>query len=121
MSGRLAAAFRTAGLSERQGYVLRQRVAGRSYGDLAAELGCSRQAVQCCEQHGMAKLGLEGSVAEVVYAEERLEAAERLRERGRLVRPGDLHHTDLTVPWHARHTAAERRHEAAVAAFLAGR
>jgi hypothetical protein len=117
-----------AGLSEQERHVVRGRLTGRSYGELAAgaELrkpgggAYTRQRVQQIERGATAKLGLAASLAEAVHAAERVDRALDLVERGGRVRAADLHRDAQAVRPRLRRRVArwEREHEAAVRAFL---
>src|SRR4051794_37354405 len=67
----LAAVLDAAGLSGKERHVLTERVGGRSYGDLAAELGVTRQRCKQVEETALAKLGASGSVDVAVVQDER--------------------------------------------------
>jgi hypothetical protein len=56
-------------LTDRQRVVVRRRLDGAAYSVIGAELGCTRQAVACCEADACAKLGLRGSIKELVFDE----------------------------------------------------
>ena len=124
----LAAVFRAAGLTPAERHVVRARLAGRSYGQIAADADLrkpgggaySRQRVQQIERDATAKLGLAASLAVAVHAAERVDRALDLVERGGRVRAADLHLDPQAVRprWQARLARWEREHEAAVAAFL---
>jgi hypothetical protein len=124
----LAAVFRAARLTAAERHVLRQRLAGRSYGQIAAggELRkpdgspYTRQRVQQIEQGAAAKLGLAASLAAAVQAAERVDRALGLLEQGGRVRIADLHLDPAAVRprWQSRLARWEREHEAAVRAFL---
>ena len=124
----LAAVFRAAGLTAAERHVLRARLAGRSYGQIAAGAALrkpgggaySRQRVQQIEDEATAKLGLGRSLAEAVHAAERADRALGLVERGGRVRVADLHLDPQAVRswWQSRLARWEREHEAAVRAFL---
>jgi hypothetical protein len=122
-------AFRLAGLTAREQHVVPERLAGRSYGDIAADDAVrkpdgnrfSRQRLQQLEQDALAKLGAPASVRECVHSDDRLERAVAMRERGRLVHLEELRHDPQKADrqrWERR-PAWERRHEARVARFLA--
>jgi hypothetical protein len=124
----LAAVFRAAGLTAAERHVLRARLAGRSYGQIAADAALrkpgggayTRQRVQQIERDAAAKLGLAASLAEAVHAAERVDRALGLVERGQRVRAADLHLDPAAVRpwWRSRRARWEREHEAAVHAFL---
>jgi hypothetical protein len=125
----LAAVFRAAGLTPAERHVLRARLAGRSYGQIAAggELRkpdgspYTRQRVKQIERRGMVKLGLAASLAVAVHAAERADRALDMVERGERVRAADLHLDPAAVrtPLRRRVATWELEHEAAVQAFLA--
>jgi hypothetical protein len=108
--------------------VLRARLAGRSYGQIAAGAALrkpgggayTRQRVQQLERRALAKLGLGASLAEAVHAAERADRALGLVERGGRVRAADLRLDPQAVRprWQSRLARWERAHEAAVQAFL---
>jgi hypothetical protein len=123
----LAAVFRAAGLTAAERHVLRERLAGRSYGQIAAGAlrkpdgsPYTRQRVQQIEQDATAKLGLAQSLAVAVHGAERVDRALDLVARGRRVRIADLRLDPQAVRprWQSRLARWERVHEAAVAAFL---
>jgi hypothetical protein len=124
----LAAVVRAAGLTPAERHVLRERLAGRSYGQIATDAGLrkpdgspyTRQRVQQIEQHAAAKLGLGRSLEAAVHAAERVDRALGLVERGGRVRVTDLRLDPAAVrpQWQSRLARWEREHEAAVAAFL---
>jgi hypothetical protein len=124
----LAAVVRAAGLTAAERHVVRARLAGRSYGQIAADAVLrkpgggvyTRQRVQQLERHAAAKLGLGRSLAAAVHAAEQVDRALDLVERGGRVRIADLHLDPAAVRprWQSRLTRWEREHEAAVAAFL---
>jgi hypothetical protein len=124
----LAAVVRAAGLTPAERHVVRERLAGRSYAQIAAggELRkpdgspYTRQRVKQIEEEAAAKLGLAASLAEAVHVAERLERALNLVERGGRVRAADLHLDPAAVRprWQSRLARWEREHEAAVEAFL---
>ena len=124
----LAADFRAAGLTAAERHVVRARLAGRSYGQIAAGAALrkpgggayTRQRVQQLEQHATAKLGLGRSLEAAVHAAERVDRALGLVERGQRVRAADLHLDPAAVRprWQSRLARWEREHEAAVEAFL---
>jgi hypothetical protein len=123
VSERLVEVLREAGLTDRERHVVRHRLLGRSYGAIARDTemaGLTRQRLQQLEVVALARLGLRGSIESVVHEQERQDAMARLRERGQLVRPGELGHIDAGAQFRVRHTPEERQHEAAVVAFLAG-
>src|SRR5262245_6946344 len=72
----LGVVFRAAGLTPAERHVLRERLAGRSYGQIAAGAALrkpgggayTRQRVQQVEQDAAAKLGLAASLAVAVHA-----------------------------------------------------
>ena len=124
----LAAVFRAAGLTPAERHVVRARLAGRSYGQIAADADLrkpgggayTRQRVQQLERHAAAKLGLGRSLEAAVHAAERVDRALDLVERGGRVRVADLHADPAAVRprWRSRLARWERQHEAAVEAFL---
>ena len=124
----LAAVVRAAGLTPAERHVLRARLAGRSYGQVAAGAALrkpdgspyTRQRVQQIEQDAAAKLGLGRSLAAAVHAAERVDRALGLVERGGRVRAADLRLDPAAVRprWQSRLARWEREHEAAVQAFL---
>jgi len=123
----LAAVLRAAGLTPAERHVLRARLAGRSYGQIAADAALgkpgggayTRQRVQQIEQDAAAKLGLAASLEAAVQAAERVDRALDLVERGGRVRAADLHLGPEAVRPRLRRVARwEREHEAAVRAFL---
>jgi hypothetical protein len=125
---RLGDVLDAAGLSAPERHVVCARLAGRSYGQIAAGAALrkpgggaySRQRVQQIEQDATAKLGLGASLAEAVHVAERLDRALGLVERGGRVRAADLHLDPAAVRprWQSRLARWEREHEAAVGAFL---
>jgi hypothetical protein len=127
----LGAVFRAAGLTPAERHVVHERLAGRSYRQIAAggELrkpgggAYTRQRVQQIERDAVAKLGLAKSLAEAVHAAERVDRALDLAERGERVRAADLHLGPEAVRPRLRRRVArwEREHEAAVQAFLRSR
>ena len=124
----LAAVVRAAGLTAAERHVVRERLAGLSYGQIAAGAplrkpgggAYTRQRVQQIEQHAAAKLGLGRSLEAAVHAAERVDRALDLVERGGRVRLADLHLDPGEVRPRLRRRLArwEREHEAAVTAFL---
>jgi hypothetical protein len=124
----LAAVFRAVGLTATERHVVRQRLDGRSYGQIAAHAALrkpdgspyTRQRVQQLEQDAAAKLGLAASLAAAVHAAERVDRALDLVERGGRVRIADLRLDPAAVRprWQSRLARWEREHEAAVQAFL---
>ena len=124
----LAADFRAAGLTAAERHVVRARLAGRSYGQIAAGAALrkpdgspyTRQRVQQIEQDAAAKLGLGRSLAAAVHAAERADRAQGLVERGGRVQVADLRLDPAAVRprWQFRRARWEREHEAAVQAFL---
>ena len=124
----LVAVFRAAGLTAAERHVLRARLAGRSYGQIAAGAALrkpdgspyTRQRVQQIEQDATAKLGLDRSLEAAVHAAERVDRALGLAERGGRVRVADLRLDPAAVRprWQSRLARWEREHEAAVQAFL---
>jgi hypothetical protein len=125
----LAAVFRAAALTPAERHVVYERLAGRSYGQIAADAALgkpgggayTRQRVQQIERDATAKLGLAASLAVAVHAAERVDRALDLAERGGRVRAVDLHldPDPLRVRLRRRVAQWEREHEAAVQAFLA--
>ncbi len=120
----LAEAFRAAGLTAREEYVLRERLMGRSFAAIArdgpmrrAGRPVSKQRVHQLERLGTAKLGLR-SVAQAVHRDDRAERAALLAERGRRVRTRELRH-ESAVFGRRRVPRWQEEHERAVAAFLA--
>jgi hypothetical protein len=117
-----------AGLTAAERHVVRERLAGRSYGQIAAGAALrkpgggayTRQRVQQIEQDAAAKLGLAASLEAAVQAAERVDRALDLVERGGRVRAADLHLDPQAVRPRLRRRLArwERAHEAAVQAFL---
>ena len=91
----LEAVFEAGGLSERERHVIRQRLCGRSFGEIAAdpELGDgpapTRQRVEQLERRALAKLGTNVSIGDL-HEQERRERGAVLLARGRLVRVGEL-------------------------------
>ena len=123
----LAEALDAAGLTAAERHVVRARLAGRSYGQIAAGAlrkpgggAYTRQRVQQIEQDAAAKLGLDRSLEAAVHAAERVDRALDLVERGGRVRVADLHLDPAAVRprWQSRLARWERAHEAAVRAFL---
>jgi hypothetical protein len=124
----LAAVLRAAGLTPAERHVVRERLAGQSYGQIATGAALrkpdgspfTRQRVQQIEQDATAKLGLGRSLEAAVHAAERVDRALDLVERGRRVRIADLHLDPAAVRprWQSRLARWEREHEAAVEAFL---
>ena len=124
----LAADFRAAGLTAAERHVVRARLAGRSYGQIAAGAALrkpdgspyTRQRVQQIERHAAAKLGLGRSLEAAIHAAERVDWALDLVERGGQVRVADLRLDPAAVRprWQSRLARWERAHEAAVQAFL---
>jgi hypothetical protein len=124
----LATVFRAAGLTAAERHVLRARLAGRSYGQIAAGAALrkpdgspyTRQRVQQIERHAAAKLGLGRSLEAAIHAAERVDWALDLVERGGQVRVADLRLDPAAVRprWQSRLARWERAHEAAVRAFL---
>jgi hypothetical protein len=124
----LAAVFQAAGLTPAERHVLRARLAGRSYGQIAAGADLrkpgggayTRQRVQQIERDVAAKLGLAASLEAAVHAAERVDRALGLAERGGRVRIADLHLDPAAVRPRLRRRVSqwEREHEAAVQAFL---
>jgi hypothetical protein len=119
--------FGAAGLTAAERHVVRARLAGRSYGQIAAGAlrkpdgsPYTRQRVQQIEQDAAAKLGLGRSLAAAVHAAERMDRALGLVERGGRVRAADLRLDPAAVRprWQSRLARWEREHEAAVQAFL---
>jgi hypothetical protein len=119
---------RAAGLTPAERHVVRERLAGRSYRQIAADAALgkpgggayTRQRVQQIERDATAKLGLAASLAVAVHAAERVDRALDLAERGERVRAADLHLGPEAVRPRLRRVARwEREHEAAVQAFLA--
>ena len=120
--------FGAAGLTPAERHVLRARLAGRSYGQIATGAALrkpgggayTRQRVQQIERDAAAKLGLDRSVAAAVHAAERVDRALDLVERGGRVRIADLRLDPAAVRprWQSRLARWEREHEAAVRAFL---
>jgi hypothetical protein len=112
--------FEAAGLTAQEQHILRQRLAGQSFGEVAAGT-CTRQNVQIIEATATAKLGLRQSLAEAVHRNERIDRALDMVERGERVRAVELHLDPEQVrPRLQRRVAQwERAHEAAVQAFLA--
>jgi hypothetical protein len=94
-SAALEMAFEAGGLSARERYVIRQRLCGRPFGEIAAdpELGDgpepSRQRIEQLERRALAKLGTDVSIGDL-HEQERRERAVGLRARGRLVRVREL-------------------------------
>jgi hypothetical protein len=125
---RLGDVLDAAGLSEPERHVVRARLAGRSYGQIAAGAALrkpgggayTRQRVQQIEQDAAAKLGLDRSLEAAVHAAERVDRALGLVERGGRVRIADLRLDPQAVRprWQSRLARREREHEAAVEAFL---
>src|SRR2546423_1437165 len=87
----LEGVFRAAHLSRREALVLQDRLAGRAFGAIAIDLGLTRQRAAQLEGAALGKLGVRTSLSVLVYADERRERAEVLRERGRRVKPAELH------------------------------
>ena len=124
----LAEALDAAGLTAAERHVVRARLAGRSYGQIAAGAALrkpgggayTRQRVQQIERDAAAKLGLAASLAEAVHAAERVDRALDLAERSGRVRAADLYLDPAAVRprWQSRLARWERAHEAAVEAFL---
>jgi hypothetical protein len=119
--------FGAAGLTAQEQHVLRERLAGQSYLEVAAVLPkpgggrYTRQRVQQVEAAATAKLGMVTSLAEAVHRNERIERALDLVERGERVRAVELHLDPAAVRPRLKRRVAqwEREHEAAVEAFLA--
>src|SRR5262245_29099146 len=74
--------FRAAGLDRRERYVLRERLDGRPFGAIGADLHYTRQRVHQLEAQALRKLGLRASLAEAVHSGERADRAEELSVRG---------------------------------------
>jgi hypothetical protein len=112
--------FGAAGLTERERHVLRERLAGQSFEEVAAGR-CTRQNVQIIEAKATAKLGMVTSLAEAVHRNERIDRALDLVERGERVRAVELHLDPGEVRPRLKRRVAqwEQEHEAAVQAFLA--
>ena len=123
----LASAVRAFGLSAVELHVVVERLAGRSYSDIAGDAAVrkpdgtayTRQRVKQFEQEALGKLGLAGSVEAVVHRAERRDAAVRLRERGRQAVFGTVRPT--RGGGRGRPERWEVRHERRVARFLAER
>jgi hypothetical protein len=95
MSKAMARALDTAGLSERQQVIIRERLVGRSYREIAGT-ACSRQRVQQLEREALARLGLPAAFSlEALHADERAERAGRMLENGRRVLTGELSNRDV--------------------------
>jgi hypothetical protein len=127
----LAAAFHAAGLSAKEQHVLRERLTGRSFTDIATDrelakrdgARSTKQNIALTEAHAVAKLNAirnaalpaVPSIAAVVYEQDRRDGAARLRARARLVGidEGGFHQAGRQ-----KLTPADRAHEAAVTAFL---
>jgi hypothetical protein len=117
-----------AGLTAVERHVLRERLAGRSYGQIAGDAALqkpgggayTRQRVQQLERRALVKLGLGASLADAVHAAERVDRAPDLVERGGRVQAADLHLDPQAVRprWQSRRARWEREHEAAVTAFV---
>jgi hypothetical protein len=86
----LPEAFDAVGLAERERHVVRQRLAGRSYGQIAGR-SCTRQRVQQVERIAVARLGLSLSIAQAVHASQRADQAQEWADRSKLTSPADLH------------------------------
>ena len=121
--------FQAINLSDRERHVLRARLAGRSYLDIAADAAVcrpdggapSRQRILQIEAGVMGKLGLCESVEKAIHADERAGRAARMLGRGGLAR-GEL--CDGPEAWAAarrrsRLTSEDLAHERAVREFLA--
>ncbi len=78
-------------LDSRQQHVIRERLAGRTYGDIVRDREMrfrgrrvTRPGVATCEKFALRKLGCRTTIAKAVYAAERFDRAMVMRERGRL-------------------------------------
>jgi hypothetical protein len=121
--------FDAAGLEGRERHVIRERLAGRSFADIAGDGSVSgkggrpytRQRIQQLERDGLRRLGLSRLLSEAVHGRERAERAQGLAEAGRRLEAGRDGGSAVHMarrgggwmePW-------ERAHERRVTAFLA--
>jgi hypothetical protein len=93
--------------------VMRRRLAGRSFGEIAEELPkpgggkYSRQRVQQVEAQALRKLGATPETIAVVHEQERIDRGLALRERGQRVRLVEMTAGD-DVPPRRRRTPSDR-------------
>jgi hypothetical protein len=85
----LPEAFDAVGLAERERNVVRQRLAGRSYRQIAGR-SCTRQRVQQVERVAIARLGLSLSIAQAVHTAQRADQAQEWADRSKLTNPAEL-------------------------------
>src|SRR5215218_4340394 len=106
---RLAIVFEVFGLADRERQVVAARLAGATFGDVAAAVRVTRQRVQQLEREALARLGLSGSVESIVHADQRAAGAGAMRGRAAAA-AGLVTGTGSWVPL----TRADRAHERAV-------
>lgn len=82
--------FEAARLTPNMRHVVRQRLEGHSYRDIAGA-NRSKQTVHSAERHACRKLGLAGSIDSTVYAAERSDRGRDLADRSKGTTPDDLH------------------------------
>jgi hypothetical protein len=87
---RLADVFRAAGLAQAERHVIAERLAGRSYGEIAGR-SCTRQRVHQVERVAVARLGLSLSIAQAVHATERMDRANGYAAKAPVTNPAELH------------------------------
>jgi hypothetical protein len=92
---RLADVFRAAGLAQAERHVIAERLAGRSYGQIAGR-SCTRQRVHQVERVAVARLRLSLSIAQAVHAVERIDNGRVKAQQADAVRPCELHADDTT-------------------------
>ena len=115
-AARLAVVFEVFGVTGRERDVVAARLAGATFGEVAAAGRVTRQRVQQLERAALDRLGLSGSVEQIVHADQRADGAGAMRGRAAAA-AGLVAGTGTWVPL----TRADRAHERAVARFLKAR
>ena len=113
---RLAVVLDAFGVTGRERDVIAARLAGATFGDVAAAARVTRQRVQQLERAALARLGLSGSVEQIVHADQRADGAGAMHGRAAAA-AGRATGTGTWVPL----TRADRAHEREVARFLKAR
>jgi hypothetical protein len=118
---KLAVVLTAVGVSGRDQHVLRQRLRGRSFEQIAWDRECrverggvlSRQRMQQIERAALARVGLSGSVESVILTAERAGGSDLAHDRA-----GGTFGLSVGRGAWVKLTRADREHERAVAKFL---
>lgn len=86
----LAETFEAAGLALHERQVIRERLAGRSYGAIAGRK-LTRQRIEQVERSARARLGLSTSIAQAVHAAQRADQAAGFAEKAKCTNGAELH------------------------------